>query len=181
MQPYVPLTRCKTYNAPNREKILARHSLHTKKETHYPWRRDTKVTEVIKVKKFRKRLLALVLTLALCTALMLPGAAAIADEADDMDVQHIYAENIVAFSSCPGNAAGHVVNHYDQSTFFYQGGERTLAYHDLYRCRVFYCVYCNTYGHKTVLETRRESHQVPCGTCGYRPFMIPSPFSQIAL
>lgn len=106
---------------------------------------------------FKKRLLALVLTLALCTALMLPGFAAV------KDTPTVPCESEVEMQE---NACSHVWIYTDSPTFVYVGGERTLAYHDLHRLRHYECTKCH-YTYSVQIAVRRESHQVPCSVCGF--------------
>lgn len=118
-------------------------------------------------KKMTKRLLALVLALALCTALMLPGfAETITSDASDMCVDGNTRDAIYISGMC-NDGKGHVIVISEQSTFSYQNGPREVGFHVLYRCRVYTCQKCGQTS-KTILQERKESHQVPCSVCDFQ-------------
>lgn len=103
-------------------------------------------------KAMTKRFLALVLALALCTALMLPGFAATVEE----NSAHIgYRHSWVT-----GPLSREV----------YNGGERTSAYHMVDGCYYYKCSECGTvdYSSDHFVSTYPKSHSLPCGVCGYR-------------
>ena len=88
-------------------------------------------------KAMTKRLLALVLALALCTALMLPGFAA----TNESDHYHYYSYS-------------------GDNVYRYEGGERTSAYHVV---NVYGIYICSCGARKTEYAgTAIHSHSVPC-------------------
>ena len=102
-------------------------------------------------KTLKKRLLALVLALALCTALMLPGFAATKPaEADP-------------HATCIHNWSIDLGLHHEA----YEGGERTAAYHMV---NAYHTMKCSLCGSTTIMctATYPKSHPNPCGECGYR-------------
>lgn len=95
-------------------------------------------------KKMTKRLLALVLALALCTALMLPGFAATAEEAE---CNHRYNTSTVQY--------------------YVSGNHREAGYHSESVFTRYTCAKCGYYYDVNTGRTVPVSHSRPCPTCGY--------------
>lgn len=93
-------------------------------------------------RNLKKRLLALVLTLALCTALMLPGFAATAND----DHYHYYVYS-------------------GQNTYVYEYGHREAGYH----VSNVYGIYICSCGDRDLryAGTAKISHPNPCTECGW--------------
>lgn len=97
-------------------------------------------------RNFKKRLLALVLTLALCTALMLPGFAATVPEDEGIEPYILHDRQFLA-------------NEYDYYNRLGQGHyERVVA--------VYWCVRCQQYEREEVSYTLKPHSGNPC-VCGY--------------
>lgn len=107
------------------------------------------------MKKATKQLSAIVLTLILCSTMLMPGFAAASYNTAHEDVIDPHS----------ANGCDHIYEVYT-TDFVYAGGARTSAYHDLNTLEVHKCRNC-PFQFSYVLQTRRESHQVPCGVCGF--------------
>lgn len=107
------------------------------------------------MKKTTKRVLALALALALCTALMLPG----------------FAETATTNTANP-----HMLCYHDSGQTYtgvwtggyYYANHHSYAEHGVGKTYWLACSKCGTYvGTYNGPEDHLESHQVPCGKCGF--------------
>ena len=105
-------------------------------------------------KAMTKRLLALVLALALCTALMLPGFAA-TKPTDSTNNNHIHTYV------------------YGGKTETYEGGHKEAGFHMVVVRYIYVCTGTKSDGTKCgdrftdVVDTIPVSHPNPCPTCGW--------------
>lgn len=102
-------------------------------------------------KNLKKRLLALLLAVVLCTALMLPGFAAVVPEDEGVET--------LSTNACPYH---NPVYSHSTATYSYI----STSEHYKVVTNYYFCQLCHTYESHTA-SSGKESHTLPCSKCGH--------------